>query len=330
MKTSLGIWALGRTTACAVPAGRRAAREPVADRVHRAVAGLGGLIDGYEFNYPCELSGANLDQVRAALGPRDIHCVAGSLHLDPRFADGALTHPRPAVRSEARRSLCEAAEFAGSLGANLTVWLGIEGHRFDLAPIESSRRLIRGVGEAAAICLRHGVAVLLDHRSPEPGLRILRRNIGICLHVIQQLRLAGAANVSVSMDWQHLVMNGERLAQHATLLAAEGLLGHQRANSGWGHFGADEMVGAAAFMESLELAIELRRRGYGRRGERVGFEFDLDPACSDQIAAMRRLVRRWRYVESVATRVDDGALREARHNHDLGQARELFHAALAG
>ena len=68
------------------------------------------------------------------------------------------------------------------------------------------------------------------------------------------------------MDWQHLIMNGENLAEYAALLAAEGLLGHQHANSGWGTFDDDNMVGATAFMETLELAVELRRAGYGDDG----------------------------------------------------------------
>ena len=67
------------------------------------------------------------------------------------------------------------------------------------------------------------------------------------------------------MDWQHLIMNGENLAEYAALLAAEGLLGHQHANSGWGTFDDDNMVGATAFMETIELAIELRRAGLRRR-----------------------------------------------------------------
>ena len=67
------------------------------------------------------------------------------------------------------------------------------------------------------------------------------------------------------MDWQHLIMNGENLAEYAALLAAEGLLGHQHANSGWGTFDDDNMVGATAFMETLELAVELRRAGLRRR-----------------------------------------------------------------
>ena len=89
------------------------------------------------------------------------------------------------------------------------------------------------------------------------------------------------------MDWQHLIMNGENLGEYAALLAAEGLLGHQHANSGWGTFDDDNMVGATAFMETLELALELRRAGYGSNGERLGF--DLYPYTEEQVAAVRAL-----------------------------------------
>ena len=72
MKTSLGIWAFGPMITRFVPGGYQPehgyAPEPVAEKVHRAVQGLGELIDGYEFHYPDELSHENLDDVRAALG----------------------------------------------------------------------------------------------------------------------------------------------------------------------------------------------------------------------------------------------------------------------
>ena len=111
------------------------------------------------------------------------------------------------------------------------------------------------------------------------------------------------------MDWQHLIMNGESLAECAALLDAEGLLGHMHANSGWGTFDDDNMVGATAFMETLELAVELRRCGYGERGERLGF--DLYPYTEDAVAAVRRSIVQWRFIESVAARIDDDALRGA-------------------
>ena len=77
MKTSLGIWAFGPMITRFVPGGYQPEHsydpEPVAEKVHRAVEGLGDLIDGYEFHYPDELSPENLDEVRAALGrPRHL------------------------------------------------------------------------------------------------------------------------------------------------------------------------------------------------------------------------------------------------------------------
>ena len=109
------------------------------------------------------------------------------------------------------------------------------------------------------------------------------------------------------MDWQHLIMNGENLAEYAALLAAEGLLGHQHANSGWGTFDDDNMVGATAFMETLELALELRRAGYGENGERLGF--DLYPYTEDAVGAVKRSVLQWRFIDGVAAKIDEPALR---------------------
>ena len=105
------------------------------------------------------------------------------------------------------------------------------------------------------------------------------------------------------MDWQHLIMNGENLAEYAALLAAEGLLGHQHANSGWGTFDDDNMVGATAFMETLELAVELRRAGYGDDGERLGF--DLYPYTEDAVGAVKRSVLQWRFIDGVAAKIDE-------------------------
>jgi xylose isomerase len=157
-------------------------------------------------------------------------------------------------------------------------------------------------------------------------MKILMRNIGMTLHVIHKLRGQGLDNVKVNMDWQHLLMNGENLGEYASMLAAEGLLGHQHANSGWGTFDDDNMVGATAFMETLELAVELRRAAYGANGERLGF--DLYPYTEDAVAAVKRSVLQWRFIDSVAARIDDAALRDAQLRKDAVRAYELVYAAL--
>ncbi|HEX5583222.1 sugar phosphate isomerase/epimerase family protein [Gaiella sp.] len=330
MRTSLGIWALGPMVTRFVPGGYQPdrAEETTAQRVRRAVEGLGGLIDDYEFHYPAELSHENLDEVRDALDGHGIYTICTGLHLDSRFGRGGLVSPDPAVRAGARQLTRETAELAGELGAQMVCWPGIEGYNypFQTPYAESWGWLIDGLQEAAETCAKHGVKLFLEHKNSEPAMKILMRNIGMTLHVVHTLRARGIENVQVNMDWQHLLMNGESLGEYAALLAAEGLLGHQHANSGWGTFDDDNMVGATAFMETLELAVELRRARYGEQGERLGF--DLYPYTEDAVEAVRRSVLQWRFIWDVAGRIDDAALREAQSRKDAIRAYELVYAAL--
>jgi len=330
LKTSLGIWALSGMVTRFVPVGYQPehGRESTAERVHRAVDGLGDLMDDYEFHYPDELNRDNLDEVRAALGGHGIYCLASGLHLNPRFGKGGLSSPDDSVRDEALRVTLDACELAGELGAHFIIWPGIEGYNypFQTPYRESWARFIDGVGQAADALDRHGRKLFLEHKNSEPAMKIFMRNIGMTLHVIHKLRAQGATNVQVNMDWQHLIMNGEHLPEYAALLAAEGLLGHQHANSGWGITDDDNMVGATAFMETVELALELRRADYGANGERLGF--DLYPYTEDQVAAVRRSVEQWHFIDEVAQRLEGDALRDAQQRKDAVAAYELVYAAL--
>jgi xylose isomerase len=330
MKTSLGIWAFGGMATRFNPGGYKPelAGIPTEQKVRTAVEGLGDLMDDYEFHYPQELSHDNLEGVREALDGHGIYCIASGLHLDPRFGKGALSSPHDATRAEALRLTREAIELAGEVGAHMIIWPGVEGYNYPFqTPYRDSwARFIDGVGEAAQHAKDRGVTVFLEHKNSEPAMKILMRNVGMTLHVIHTLRRQGLDNVKVNMDWQHLIMNGENLAEYAALLAAEGLLGHQHANSGWGTFDDDNMVGATAFMETIELAIELRRAGYGSNGERLGF--DLYPYTEDAVGAVTRSVLQWRFIDGVAERVDGDALREAQQEKDAVRAYELVYAAL--
>jgi xylose isomerase len=300
------------------------------DRVARAVAGLEGLIDDYEFHYPGELNHDNLEAIRAQLGDHGIYAVCTGLHVDPRFGKGGLTASDPGVRREALELTLATADMAGDVGAQMICWPGIEGYNY---PFQTSYRetwgsFIDGIGQAAERCRERGVTLFLEHKNSEPAMKILMRNIGMTLHVIHTLRRDGISNVQVNMDWQHLIMNGENLGEYAALLDAEGLLGHQHANSGWGTFDDDNMVGSTAFMETLELAVELRRAGYGADGDSRRMGFDLYPYTEDQVAAVRRSVLQWRFIDSIAAKLDGDALRAAQQEKNAVTAYELVYGAL--
>ena len=330
MKTSLGIWAFGAMATRFNPGGYKPelAGATTVAKVRTAVAGLGDLIDDYEFHYPQELSAENLDAVREALDGHGIYCMASGLHLDPRFGKGGLSSPDDATRTEALRLTFEAIDLAADVGAQMIVWPGIEGYNypFQTPYADAWARFVDGIGQAAQHARERGVTLLLEHKNSEPAMKIFMRNVGMTLHVIHKLRTQGLDNIKVNMDGQHPIMNGENLAEYAGLLAAEGLLGHQHANSGWGTFDDDNMVGATAFMETLELALELRRVGYGEHGERLGF--DLYPYTEDAVGAVRRSVLQWRFIDGVAGRIDDAALRAAQQEKDAVRAYELVYAAL--
>jgi xylose isomerase len=300
------------------------------EKVRTAVEGLGDLVDDYEFHYPQELNRENLDAVREALDGHGIYAVATGTHLNARYAKGGLTSPDDSVRSAALGEALEAADLAGDLGSQMILWPGVEGYNypFQTPYKESWARFVDGVGQVASRCAEHGTTLLLEHKNSEPAMKIFMRNIGMTLHVIHKLRTQGIANVQVNMDWQHLIMNGENLAEYAALLAAEGLLGHQHANSGWGTFDDDNMVGATAFMETLELAVELRRAGYGVDGDPRRLGFDLYPYTEDAVGAVKRSVLQWRFIDGVAAKLDGDALRAAQQAKDAVSAYELVYAAL--
>src|SRR3954451_13594569 len=330
MKTSLGIWAFGAMATRFNPSGYKPDLSglPTAAKVRTAVEGLGDLMDDYEFHYPQELSRDNLEEVQQALDGHGIYCLASGLHLDPRFAKGGFSSPDDATRAAALRLTLEGIDLAGELGAHFIIWPGIEGYNypFQTAYGDAWARFVDGIGAAAEHAAGRGVTIFLEHQNSEPAMKILMRNIGMTLHVIHSLRTRGIDNVKVNMDWQHLIMNGESLAEYAALLAAEGLLGHQHANDGWGTFDDDNMVGTIRFMETLELALELRRAGYGERGERLGF--DLYPYTEDAVGAVKRSVLHWQFIDGIAARIDEPALREAQSRKDAVRAYEIVYAAL--
>jgi xylose isomerase len=159
-------------------------------------------------------------------------------------------------------------------------------------------------------------------------MKIYMRDMGMSIFVIRKLAQQGidTSRTKINMDWQHLIMNGENLAEYAELLAMEGLLGHQHANSGWGTFDDDNIVGATRFMETLEMARALRKVGYGQHGERLGM--DLYPYTEDAMVAARQSLTQWRFIDDVAGRLDEDTLQEAQRQKDALVAYRVVYTAL--
>ncbi len=163
LKTSLGIWAFGSMVTRFMPVGYQPAltNATTAEKVHRAVTGLGDLIDDYEFHYPAELNLDNLDEVRSALDGHGIYTLCAGLHLDPRFGKGGFSSPDDPLREEALQLTREAIDVAAEVGAHMVCWPGIEGYNypFQTPYAQSWEWFVEGIAEAG-----HGAVHLLRHR----------------------------------------------------------------------------------------------------------------------------------------------------------------------
>src|SRR5205085_5752361 len=332
VKNSVGIWAVGPNATRFVPVGYHpeTINEDMVTRTRRVVQGLADLVDGLEYHYPGEINEDTVDAIKAALGPMDIYCLAAGLHPDPTYKLGAFINPDLALRRKGIETLKRGVDLAAVLGAHFIIWPGAEGYNYNFQREYAQMwdLFVDGVGEVVAHAADKGVTVFLEHKNSEPAMNILMRNIAATLYTIERVRRLGidTSLLKVNMDWQHLIMNGENLAEYAALLYSEGKLGHQHANSGWGTFDDDNMVGAAFFMQTLEMAMTLQDVGYGSQGERIGY--DLYPYTEDQVAAVRRSVLQWAFIDDLARKIDRQALAEARSHADAVEGYRIVYETM--
>lgn len=322
IKNSVGIWAFGPAVTRFVPPGYHdeVTDEPMPEKTRRVADGLSDILDGLEYHYPGEVNEENLEEVLSILSDyeMDLPVVAAGLHPDPTYGKGAFVNPDEKIRRQGIDTLKSGIDLCSGIGANFIIWPGAEGYNYTFQRdySETWRRFVEGVAELTDHANQRNVKVFLEHKNSEPAMKILMQNIGMTLFTIQKVNSLGVdtRNLMVNMDWQHLIMNGENLAEYADLLASESKLGHQHGNDGWGTFDDDNVVGTNFFMQTLELAQTLQDVGYGENGEILGF--DLYPYTEDQVAAVRRAILQWEFIWDLAKKIERRALREARSGAD--------------
>lgn len=332
VKNSVGIWGFGPTATRFMPAGyhQDAVKETMEERTTRAVQGLGEFIDGFEFHYPGEVNENNLARIQKILGDKDLYAIAGGLHCMPELGLGGFTNPKKELRQKSINIIKRALDMCAQIGAKMIIWPGGEGYNypFQVSYTDVWKYFIDALQELVEYANSKKVTVLLEHKNSEPAMRILMRDLGMTMFVINKVKERGTdvTNFKINIDWQHLIMNGEPLAEYAALLLNEGLLGHNHSNSGWGITDDDNMTGASFFMQTLALAVELRRKDYGKNGERIGF--DLFPYTEDQVDAVKRSILQWEFIDHLAGKIDMKALTEAQKNKDAVKCYEIVYETL--
>jgi xylose isomerase len=217
--TRLNSFALGGGVA------HPATKTPTLELVEVAgsVAGLTAL----EVNYPEHFVDTTPTELSSAI--KDAGLVNTGIQVRwpaSRFSDGGFTHPAAEVRADAVRVAKEAVDVSREMGSDhVVLWPAHDGYEypFQLDYRSGWQHLVECYGEVADHA--QGMTVSIEFKPAEPRARTLLSNAGSVLALIAA---TGRENLSVTLDFAHMLMAHENPAQSIAVCLAEGRLGRRR------------------------------------------------------------------------------------------------------
>jgi sugar phosphate isomerase/epimerase len=297
---------------------------PVAERLQR-VAELRrrGLVEGLETRYPGEVNEENVSEFRQFLSDNDLDvaAVGTPISSSPQFGHGSLTARDPAVRRAAIGRVKAGLDICAEIGGDrVYFFLGQDGcdYPFEVDYGDAWNWIIEGLSEIAAH--RQDVRVCVEYKPFEPRRRIFVNNVGISLHVFDQI---GADNLGAVFDAGHAMMVGENLGESIYLLSREKRLFHVHFTDNYRNFDDDMIVGSVHFVHFLEAVYWLKRVGY------TGWQsLDLYPYREDPDVAVTQSIRLLKRLDAFVNEMGLDAITELIHQGDGGRSLQEIYGRL--
>jgi sugar phosphate isomerase/epimerase len=296
-------------------------REPLSftDRLAQ-IAKLGDLVEGYEIRYPGEVNEDNVSEVKTQLA--DVNLEVASLGIpissDPRFGKGTLTNRDPSVRQVAIDRVKAGMDITAALGCDqVNFFLGQDGcdYALEVDFEDAWHWMIEGLAEMAAY--RRDIKVCIEYKAFEPRRRIFLNNVGITLHLIDQV---GADNLGAVFDIGHAMMIGENLGESIYLLSRANRLFHIHFSDNYRHWDDDMIVGSVHFMPFVEAVYWLKRVGY------TGWQsLDLYPYREDPDVAVKQSIVFLQQIDRLVESIGMETLADLLRQGDGGRTlREIY------
>lgn len=291
----------------------------VRDIVRRAAAVAG--LDAIVFNYPEHFVTTTVDEVRAAVAASPLTVRGVNLRYpEPQFADGAFTHPDPAVRQAAIRLTCDAVDACRALGADhVMIWLGNDGYDYPFQMDYAQAWDWEVDGIQAVADYAPDLRISIEYKPAEPRRFSLLQDVGTTLLAIQE---CDRSNLGVALDFCHLLMAKENPATAAALCIRRNALYGLHLNDGYGALDDGLMVGAVNLMQTVELLYHVCKSSYDDI-----IYFDTFPVREDPVQECAANIRRLERIVDVAARLEQQGVDAALARQDgLAAAAALWEA----
>jgi xylose isomerase len=285
---------------------------PLEDKI-RLAAQIDG-VEGVELKYPQDFDDAKLTQ--SLLDGHGLICSAVNVDIKDAafFRFGALSNNDPAKRRRAVRLLQEGLDLAAEMNIGLVSTCPLADgydYPFQIDYSDAWGYFIESIKAAASY--RRDVKLALEFQPHEPHARILLSNVGILLHVLDEVTMN---NVGANLDIGHSFAALETPAESITLLARKERLFYLHTNDNTGDGGDWDMIsGSVHFWHWLELLLTLDRVGYNGW---LGADINPKHMSADQaFAANNRMIRKM--IELLDRIGTDKLVEMVRENGNSGQ-----------
>lgn len=232
---------------------------PLKDKI-RLAAQIDGVA-GVELKYPKDFK--DINRIKSLLDAHGLTCSAVNVDIKDaaRFRFGALSNTDPDKRRQAVNLLQEGLDTAAEMGIDLVSTCPLADgydYPFQIDYSDAWEYFIESIKEAASH--RQDVRLALEFQPHEPHARMMLSNVGILLHVLDEVALN---NVGANLDIGHSFAALETPAESVALLARKGRLFYLHTNDNTGDGGDWDMIsGSIHFWHWLELLLVLDRVGY--------------------------------------------------------------------
>jgi xylose isomerase len=298
---------------------------PFAERLAQ-IAKLGDLVEGYEIRYPGEVNEQNVTEVRGQLAEINLEPASIGIPVssEPRFGKGTLTNRDPAVRRVAIDRVQAGMDVCAELGCDqVNFFLGQDGcdYALEVDYEDAWNWLIESLAEMAAH--RRDIKVCIEYKAFEPRRHIFLNNVGITLHLIDQV---GADNLGAVFDVGHAMMAGENLGESIYLLSRAHKLFHVHFTDNYRAWDDDLIVGSVHFVPFVEAVYWLKRVGY------TGWQsLDLYPYREDPDIAVIQSITFLRQLNNLVEQIGMQTITDLLQQNDGGRAlQEIYQHLFKG
>jgi len=264
------------------------------------IAGQVSGLTALEVNYPEHFVDTSPAELSSAI--KDAQLVNTGIQVRwpaSRFSDGGFTNPSQQVRADAVHVAKEAVDVCREMGSDhVVLWPAHDGYEYPFQMDYRSgwRQLVECYTEVADHA--RGLTVSIEFKPAEPRARTLLSTTGSVLALIDETR---CENLSVTLDFAHLLMAHENPAQSIAMCLAQGRLKGLQLNDGWGAADDGIALGSVSLVQTLEAFFYLLRDGYTGT-----YYFDTDPVRENPVRECETNIARTKQLLATAQQLVDG------------------------